>query len=208
MDTKHTLHVLVVRDGICGPVAAFWLSKAGAKVTIIERNPSLHKNGQSIDVEGPAKDIVRRMGLLEKCREKSTKEEGFALVDDRGEKIASIAGLVTQEIEILRPDLWEILTTAAVEQPNVKLRHGIQIVALAQRPDHVSVTFNNGEAADLDAVLAADGFRSKTRDLAFDQSVAARAIHHRDHYVSYFALPAEGDYPHSRFQHATRGRRP
>ena len=46
------LNVLVVGASIAGPMTAYWLAKAGANVTVIERFPELRTNGQAIDKPG------------------------------------------------------------------------------------------------------------------------------------------------------------
>lgn len=59
------LRVLVVGASIAGPMAAYWLAKAGAQVTVIERYPSLRKGGQVVDVRHSGVTIVRRVPKLE-----------------------------------------------------------------------------------------------------------------------------------------------
>lgn len=44
-------HALVVGASIAGPTTAYWLSRAGFDITIIERFPTLRPGGQNIDSE-------------------------------------------------------------------------------------------------------------------------------------------------------------
>lgn len=201
------LNILIIGGGIAGPVAAYWLGKAGHRATVIERASSLLKSGQGIDIEGPAREIIDRMGLLEQMKARATGEGGFAFTDDDGKPVAAIAGGLTQEIEIMRGDLCEVLCRAVDACDLVEFRYGTKVVELTQTPTHVAVTFDNGEHATFDAVIGADGLRSKTRDLAFDEKTKANAFRARDHYCAYFSLPREdGDSPNSRWQNATGGR--
>ncbi|GIZ47666.1 hypothetical protein CKM354_001075100 [Cercospora kikuchii] len=201
------INILIVGGGIAGPVAAFWLAKAGHNVTIIERAPGLLKAGQGIDIEGPARNIVEKMGLLEQMKARATNEGGFAFADDDGKPIAAIAGGLTQEIEIMRGDMCEVLCNAADKFENVSFRYKTKITELQQTENQVEVFFDDGTQGMYDAVIGADGMRSRTRDLAFDEKTKANAFRARDHYCAYFSIPAEeNDRPNSRWQHATRGR--
>ncbi|KAM3417718.1 hypothetical protein BST61_g5952 [Cercospora zeina] len=199
--------VLIVGGGIAGPVAAFWLANAGHQVTIIERAPGLLKAGQGIDIEGAARDIIDKMGLLEQMKARATNEGGFALADDDGDPIAAIAGGLTQDIEIMRGDMCEVLCNAADKYENVSFRYNTRITELHPTDNQVEVFFDDGTQAMYDAVIGADGMRSRTRDLAFGEKTKANAFRAREHYCAYFSIPAEeGDRPNSRWQHATRGR--
>ncbi|KAI5361267.1 Putative FAD-binding domain, FAD/NAD(P)-binding domain superfamily [Septoria linicola] len=202
-----SLNILIVGGGIAGPMAAYWLAKAGHRVTIIERAPTLLKTGQGIDIEGPAREIIDRMGVLDQMKAKSTQEEGFAFTDNNGVPVATIRGGLTQEIEIMRGEMCEILCKAADAFESVHFRYETNIVDIVQMPDRVEVLLSNDQKESYDAVIGADGMRSKTRELAFDEGTKAKAFRARDHYCAYFSIPHEdGDGPHSRWQNATRGR--
>ena len=67
------LKVLVVGASIAGPIAAYWLAKAGANITIIERFPHLRTNGQSIDIRTAGVTVMRKMlGMESAVRAKTT----------------------------------------------------------------------------------------------------------------------------------------
>ena len=68
------LRVLISGCSIAGPVAAYFLSKAGAQVTVVERAPSLRLAGQSVDLRGNGVKIIQRMGLEKAIRERFTNE--------------------------------------------------------------------------------------------------------------------------------------
>lgn len=106
--------VLISGAGIAGPVLAFWLTKAGIRCTIIERAPTLPTAGQQIDVRAAALEIVRRMGLEDTIKSRSTKEQGIQFINSDGVSQANF-GVDTNggesfssEIEILRGDLAEV----------------------------------------------------------------------------------------------------
>lgn len=82
-------HILVVGGGPAGSTTAFFLAKAGFRVTVIERS-TIPPYGQGIDITGPAVDIVKKMGLWEKIKSSTTGESGFALLNDGGKEIGSV----------------------------------------------------------------------------------------------------------------------
>lgn len=59
------IRVLVVGASVAGPMTAYWLAKAGADVTIIERYPALRTGGQNIDIRTCGVTVVRKTGEME-----------------------------------------------------------------------------------------------------------------------------------------------
>lgn len=59
------LNILVVGASIAGPMTAYWLAKAGAHVTVIERYPSLRKGGHAVDIRHSSVRVVRKVPQLE-----------------------------------------------------------------------------------------------------------------------------------------------
>lgn len=202
---------LVVGAGVGGPVLAYWLGKAGAQVTMIERGSSLPASGQGLDFDGPSKEIVRRMGVLEDMKAKRTNETGFAFVDDKGKNVAVIDGMgeggVTSEIEVMRGDMVKILCKAANQFDNVNILYNRTVQNIIHDPDKVTVTFSDGESAEYDAVIGADGLHSKTRQLAFGKEKSAAAVRFRPTWVGFCSMPLEeGDGARALVQHAPGGR--
>ena len=79
------LKVLVSGASIAGPATAYWLAKAGAQVTVIERFPSLRTGGQAVDIRTAGVSVMRRMpGFEAAIRSKSTQEEGISFVNENG----------------------------------------------------------------------------------------------------------------------------
>ncbi len=60
------MRVLISGASIAGPVLAYWLTRRGFEVTVVERAPHLRKTGgHAIDLFGPAMDIAEQMGVLD-----------------------------------------------------------------------------------------------------------------------------------------------
>jgi 2-polyprenyl-6-methoxyphenol hydroxylase-like FAD-dependent oxidoreductase len=56
--------VLISGAGIAGPSLAFWLSKNGYRVIVVEVAPGIRPGGQTVDLRGAGGDVVERMGLM------------------------------------------------------------------------------------------------------------------------------------------------
>jgi 2-polyprenyl-6-methoxyphenol hydroxylase-like FAD-dependent oxidoreductase len=164
-------HVLISGAGVAGPALAHLLAAAGSTVTVVERFDGLRDTGHNVDIRGAAREVVRRMGLDEAVKAATTGETGTAFVDERGDVVAAFpAGRsdtdgATAEVEILRGELARLLYERT--RNDVEYVFGDRITGLDDRPDGVTVTFDRSPERTFDLVVVADGFRSRTRDLAF-----------------------------------------
>ncbi|MFC7583087.1 FAD-dependent monooxygenase [Nonomuraea antimicrobica] len=74
------MKVLISGASIAGPVLAYWLTRYGFTVTLVERAPALRKTGgHAVDLFRPAMDIVERMGVLEQVQHRKTGTERLTL---------------------------------------------------------------------------------------------------------------------------------
>ncbi|KAM0214266.1 hypothetical protein ACHAPA_006514 [Fusarium lateritium] len=196
------LKVLVSGASIAGPATAYWLAKAGAKVTVVERFPTLRIGGQAIDIRTAGVSVMRKMpGLEAAVRAKSTQEEGISFVREDGRPYGVIrpSGNPDQqslisEYEILRGDLSQILFDFTKDNKNINYIFDEQIASMPQsekRPGPVRVTFANGTpASEYDLVVACDGATSRTRVLGFGGKVHDRIIP-TNCWAAYFSMPQD-----------------
>ncbi len=63
--TKPT--VLISGAGIAGPSLAYWLTRSGYQVVVVELADGIRPGGQTVDLRGAGRTIVERMGLLDPC---------------------------------------------------------------------------------------------------------------------------------------------
>src|SRR5690349_13850905 len=67
------MRILVSGASIAGPVLAYWLTRHGFDVTVVERAPALRKTGgHAVDLFRPAMDITERMGVLPRVEARAT----------------------------------------------------------------------------------------------------------------------------------------
>ena len=188
------LKVLISGAGIAGPCLAYWLARTrlDASIKIIERSPSPRVTGQSIDIHGPAIEIVKGMQLDEAVRSRHTTEEGTRFLDSSGKVFAQFnAGQTfTAEYEILRGDLAALFLEATKGFGNIQYIYGDSVESLAQTDKDVNVTFTGGSKDTFDLVVAADGSTSKTRSLILDQQVLKDSYNFLGQYIAYFSIPS------------------
>ncbi|WP_250030768.1 FAD-dependent monooxygenase [Paractinoplanes maris] len=184
--------VLVTGASIAGPAAAYWLARAGCRVTVVERAPVLREGGQNIDVRATAREVVRRMGLEDAVRGRNTGEVGTRFVDEAGAVVSEFpvgppgaADGPTAELEILRGALSRLIVDACPD--TVTWRFGDEITAVEQDGDGVDVTLAGGRER-FDLVVVAEGPGSRTRGLVFGDEVRERAL---GMYITYGTIERE-----------------
>jgi 2-polyprenyl-6-methoxyphenol hydroxylase-like FAD-dependent oxidoreductase len=158
--------ILISGGGIAGPSLAFWLTRQGHAVTIVEQASELRTGGQAVDFRGPALTVLEKMGLLDKVRAAATSMGSLVLVDGRGKEIGQLpAEVVSGEVEIHWGTLTRILYEAV--RDDVSYRFGVRITAIDDDGRRAGVTFSDGSTGDYDLVIGADGLHSATRRLVF-----------------------------------------
>jgi 2-polyprenyl-6-methoxyphenol hydroxylase-like FAD-dependent oxidoreductase len=163
--------VLISGAGIAGPALAFWLSKNGYRVTIVELADGIRPGGQTVDLRGAGGDVVERMGLLPEMQARSLDQRGVAWIKSDGSRRAEMPvtafngnGLVSK-LEILRGDLVDVLYQATKDQ--TEYRFNTRIEDLNQNDDAVHATLSDGTTLSADLVIGCDGPHSAVRRLVF-----------------------------------------
>ena len=169
MDTPS---VLISGASIAGPAAASWLAAAGWDVTVVERVEHLRDDGQNVDVRGAGREVLRRMGLEDTAASHHTSETGQSFVDAGGRAYACFPagaddadGSPTADLEILRGQLSRLLHDHSA--PTAQYLFGDRITALHDDSHGVDVEFAHAPTRRFDAVVIAEGSRSRTRNLVF-----------------------------------------
>jgi 2-polyprenyl-6-methoxyphenol hydroxylase-like FAD-dependent oxidoreductase len=188
-------NVLISGASIAGPALAYWLAQWGYTPTVVEQAPAPRPGGQTVDLRGAGRTVIERMGLMDRAREVSLDQRGFALVDKTGRVTARMPedafggeGIIS-EIEILRGDLGQVLYDATLSTTEYLFND--TITGLRQDEDGVDVTFENAAPRRFAFVVGADGLHSVVRSLAFGpESDYLRSI---DCYTAWFTTSAGGD---------------
>ncbi|MFF9126531.1 FAD-dependent oxidoreductase [Streptomyces sp. NPDC014889] len=74
------MRILVSGAGVAGPVLAYWLTRQGLCVTVVERAPALRRTGgHAVDLFRPAMTVSEKMGVLPPVEERATGRRGREL---------------------------------------------------------------------------------------------------------------------------------
>lgn len=191
------LRVLICGAGVAGNGLAFWLSKLGYDVTVVERAPELRVTGLQLDLRGHGIDVIKRMGLEKAIRAKCVPERGMQFVDTYGRRWgyfpANTSGKGTQsmtsEFEIMRVDLCQVLYEGAKD--NAKYIFGASIASFSDdETGPVKVRFTNGDCEEYDLLFGADGLNSRTRRMMLGPD-APDALHRLTEHIAYLRVQSE-----------------
>lgn len=183
--------VLISGAGIAGPAAAFWFSRNGFRVVVVESAAGVRPGGQTVDLRGAGVQVIGRMGLSEPMRRRALFQRGIAWVRADGRRRAEMPVTAfdgngpVSELEILRDDLVDMLYAAT--RDTVEYRFGTRIAEL--HPDGTGVTVALSDGTELRAalVVGADGLHSAVRRMVFGPE--KRFLRRLGGYSAWFTAP-------------------
>ncbi|MFD0413284.1 FAD-dependent monooxygenase [Streptomyces sp. NPDC127108] len=196
------LDVLISGASVAGPALALWLSRYGARVTVVEKAPALREGGFAVDFRGHAhRTVLERMGIWDEVHRRQTRMGRQIVVDaDDREQVDLPAFLMSGDVEIFRGELSKIMYERT--RDHVEYVFGDSVASLTETPEGaegtestgstkstggVHVTFERGAPRRFDLVVGADGLHSHTRRLVFgDESKYLRFL---GYYVAGFGMP-------------------
>jgi 2-polyprenyl-6-methoxyphenol hydroxylase-like FAD-dependent oxidoreductase len=163
------MRILISGASIAGPVLAYWLSRQGFDVTVVERAPTLRKTGgHAVDLFRPAMEISAKMGVLPRIEALATGTNRMTMYREGRPRpieidLTRIYGAASdRHVEIMRDDLSEIYFAAG--RDDVEYLFGDSITAIDIDGE---VTFERAPARRYDVVVGADGLHSNVRRLIF-----------------------------------------
>jgi 2-polyprenyl-6-methoxyphenol hydroxylase-like FAD-dependent oxidoreductase len=163
------MRVLVSGASIAGPVLAYWLTRSGVDVTVVERAPTLRKTGgHAVDLFRPSMEISAKMGVLPRIEALATGTDTMTVLREGRRRpirvdLTKLTGAASdQHVEIMRDDLSEVYYDAG--RDDVEYVFGDSITAIS--PDG-EVTFEHAPPRRFDIVVGADGLHSNVRRLVF-----------------------------------------
>ncbi|MGP3916600.1 bifunctional 3-(3-hydroxy-phenyl)propionate/3-hydroxycinnamic acid hydroxylase MhpA [Nonomuraea sp. 10N515B] len=172
--------VAVVGYGPTGLVAASMLGQAGHRVVVCERWPSLYGLPRLTHIDDETARMVQAAGDVDEALRDSTPTE-YLWVNGREEELLRMPaapvgpmGFPTH-ISMYQPDVEDSIDRRIRTLPNVEIRQGWSVAALAQDATGVELTltpWKPTEGADAEQrrlraryVIAADGSKSAIREM-------------------------------------------
>ncbi len=159
----------IVGGGIGGIAAAVALHQAGIDATVYERAPQLREVGAGMMLWPNATRVLRSFGLLEDVLARSGSSTHFLVRASSGTVLMNIA-LGEFDVPAICMRRSDLLTVLLAALPPERIRLGHKLNKLQQSGDKVRISFASGLVAEHDAVIGADGIRSRVRSELFGHS--------------------------------------
>jgi len=167
------LRAAVVGGGIGGLAAACSLMRRGIDVTVFEQAAQLGEVGAGVFIYPNSLRQLERMGL----------REALAAVGAKvgpGSEYCRMDGSVVGPVLTSDSSGWnglygmhraDLLNTLAATLPKTSIRTGHRCIGLEQNADAAQLKFANGETAEADIVIAADGIQSVLQKYVVEPSL-------------------------------------
>ncbi|WP_117212186.1 FAD-dependent oxidoreductase [Allorhizocola rhizosphaerae] len=165
---RDRLRVLIVGAGVAGLTLAQLLRRQGLHPVLIERAGPGAPNGYMLALMPLVDPVFAALGVTDEYRARSAGIERYRIRNRHGRLVRDyplgpMLGAYGDYRGISRGELMAVLAS-----PGGTVTYGATVAGIAQRPDAVVASIAQGAAvADtrFDAVIAADGLHSSTRDL-------------------------------------------
>jgi 3-hydroxybenzoate 6-monooxygenase len=163
--------VLVVGGGIGGLAAALVIARNGHEAHVLERSPVFAELGAGIQLAPNAFRALEYLGITDEARARAVFVTDLRLMD-------AVAGTELTRLELRgeflhrygqpyavvhRGDLYEPLVRACRASPRITLRADAAVTRYRLVDGGASVQLASGEWVSGDAVIGADGLRSRIR---------------------------------------------
>jgi salicylate hydroxylase len=161
--------IAIIGGGIGGLAAAAFLHRAGLPATVYEQATEFREVGAGVIVAPNAARLLRALGVLDEFAERAVPlETGWEFRRWQDGSVLSSEDLATKCEDLYgertytahRADLLDAVRRAV---PAASVRLGRRCVALDQRGPRHMLRFADGETAEADVVIGADGIHSVVR---------------------------------------------
>ena len=172
------LRIGIVGGGIGGLTLALAFRRRGLAAAVYEQAPELREIGAAVALSANANRELERLGLLDGIASYACEPSELIWrrwADDRRVASFRLAGAYRERFGapyfgIHRADLQRVLGAAHGPEG---LHLGYRLVALEQSAEGVRLQFANGQSAEVDVLIGADGVRSTVRRYVAGEERAA-----------------------------------
>lgn len=163
---------VIVGSGIAGLAAALRLGRDGWQTLVIERASKRRTGGYMVNLHGTGYDAAEALGLVPRLSERAIGLFTTVLIRADGRPKVTMpstfaeGALGARSVMVFRGDLEEVLHDAARDH-GAEFRFGTTVSAIDQDRGRVRVTLSDGDVAEADLLIGADGVHSATRQAVF-----------------------------------------
>lgn len=165
------MRVAINGAGIAGAALAYWLSKLGHDVLLVERAPELRTGGYILNLWGIGYDAAEKMGLLPTLLALQYHADELQMVDSQGRVRGGYPSSVLLRLAkgrmatLARADI--AASIHALLGGRVETILGDSISTIEDDGVHTRIGFDNAPPRSVDLVVGADGLHSRVRHIAF-----------------------------------------
>ena len=165
------MKVAINGAGIAGTALAYWLSKMGHEVLLVERAPGLRTGGYILNLWGVGYDAVEKMGLLPRLLELQYQTDELRMVDKQGRIRGGYPSRVLLRLAkgriatLARADIAAAIHTLLDDQ--VETIFDDSITTIEDDGVHARIGFEHAPEREVDLVIGADGLHSRVRQISF-----------------------------------------
>ncbi|HUH88276.1 MAG TPA: FAD-dependent monooxygenase [Pusillimonas sp.] len=166
--------VLIVGGGIGGLTAAIALAQKGRSVRVLEQAHEISAIGYGIQLGPNVFNVFSQLGIADSVRSIADFPDSVCMIDaDDGRTLIDIP-VTTQEykqrfrnpyVVVHRADIHNVLLDTCLKTPSIEVTVNAAVVAHEDLGDHVRVTCSDGRTFEGAALIAADGLKSRAREL-------------------------------------------
>ena len=165
------MNIVINGLGVAGPALAYWLTKSGHDVLLVEQAPCRRVGGYVVDFWGIGYDIVEKMGLIAEIRRLGYQVREVRFVDRHGLKRGGfdvdVFGRMTHDRFTSLPRSDVSATIYRAIEGKVETIFGDSVAAIEEYNHGLHVAFDHAPPRNTDLVIGADGLHSRVRQLAF-----------------------------------------
>lgn len=166
------LRIAIVGGGVGGLAAAVGLRAAGADVQVFEQSRHYGRVGADVNLTPNAVHALDRLGVGDALRETCARPtHRISRTWDTGAETSRLPMSTAAEERYGAPQLTihraDLLSALQAMVPPQTLHFEARIKAIGQTETGTSVTLTNGEVAEFDVIIGADGIHSVVRSALF-----------------------------------------
>ncbi len=168
---RSALEVAIIGGGIGGMAAANALVQRGIDVRVFEQAAALAEVGAGVALQPNGIRMLRRLGFGDELLRLGARWQEAHFLRADGTYAASMWPTdLASQIEFYGMHRADLLAILAARLPRNIIRTGHKCIGFEQDESRAVITFANGERAEADVVIAADGIHSKLQQFVVTPS--------------------------------------